>query len=408
MPSESRSFTVVLDEAMIRVLTGEPVASVCAAYPEHAAELAEALERMVAVRAASAFTPDPDRKRAARLRFHAALDARGNRRALWRVRLPRRLAVAGPRAAALSLVAVLAIVGSGTGTVLAAQSAVPGEALYPVKRSTERVQLAFAFDEQREADLRESLVERRMEELERVTAAGREQFVPELTEQIARHSKRMKAITVGRVETAVDTAASVALATPVPDSRPANGGSEVSVRKVVEVDDHLEQVQGRLDALREKMARSGFRSNVENLRTALALEQADLQRVLDRADQVRTQEEKPAAAGAQDAPLEVRPAPTFTPTPAPETESRLEKVNATVVDVKVLPPGTEPGVALALRDGDGVVHVVVLTRRGPAFVVGDGPASLRDLEIGGTVVVTVDTADGLVVEVRVANDARGD
>ncbi len=405
MTSESQSFAVVLDEAIARVLNGESVEAVCASHPEHAAELAEALGGMVSVREASAFTPDPDRKRAARLRFHAALDARAARRPWWRVRLPRPLAVAGPRAAALTLVAVLALAGSGTGTVLAAQSSAPGEALYPVKRSAERVQLAFAFGEERETELREDLVERRMEELERVTAAGREQFVPELTAQIAKHSTRMKTITVGRVETAVDTAASVALATPVPNARLV--ASEVSVRKVVEVDDRLEQVSARLDALREKLDHSGSKVNVQNLREALAREQDDLLRVLERADQVRTQEEQ-KRTDAKDAPAQVRPTPTPTPTPAPDVQTRLERVKASVVDVKVLPPGTEPGVALALRDGDGAVHVVVLTRRGPAFVRGDEPATLRDLEIGGTVVVTVDTADGRVVEVRVAKDERRD
>jgi hypothetical protein len=407
MTEDLRSFTVVLDEAIARVLGGESIAAVCAAFPEYAEELAEALEGMASVREAARFTPDPDRKRAARLRFHAALDARTERRPWWRVRLPRALAVADPRAAALTLVAALAVVGSGTGTVLAAQSSAPGEALYPVKRSTERVQLAFAFGDEREAELRESLVERRMEELERVTAAGREQFVPELTAQIAEHSTRMKTITVGRVETAVDTAASVALATPVPTDHTAPAAAEVSVRKVVEVDDRLEQVGERLDALREKLDHSGSKVNVQNLREALARAQDDLLRVLERADQVRTQEEQ-KHPDAKDAPAQVRPTPTPTPTPAPDVQARLERVKASVVDVKVLPPGTEPGVALALRDGDGAVHVVVLTRRGPAFVRGDEPATLRDLEIGGTVVVTVDTADGRVVEVRVAKDERRD
>lgn len=67
---------------------------------------------------------------------------------------------------ALMLVAVLAL--ATTGTVLAAEGSLPGEALYPVKRSAEAVQLALTWAPEARSTLLVSLAERRLAEVQAV------------------------------------------------------------------------------------------------------------------------------------------------------------------------------------------------------------------------------------------------
>jgi hypothetical protein len=66
-------------------------------------------------------------------------------------------------AATLALVALVFVIGGAS--VLAASSAVPGDALYPIKRTTERVRLSFTLDE-----LRREQLNRQLEQLRRIEA----------------------------------------------------------------------------------------------------------------------------------------------------------------------------------------------------------------------------------------------
>ncbi len=70
-------------------------------------------------------------------------------------------------------------------------------------RAAETTRLFFAFTDTQEVDLRAHLLERRMEELERVTEKGRVGFVPELSRQIERHTLRVEALTVASLDRVV-------------------------------------------------------------------------------------------------------------------------------------------------------------------------------------------------------------
>lgn len=173
-----RSFTDILDECLDRVLLrGEPVGACMADYPEHATELREALEGALTVHQAASFQPDQARKRASRLRFLEAVERR-SRQGWLRRWLSGRLTGARPRWAMAISALVIAIVMGSTGTVVAAESSVPGDPLYPVKRVGERARLMLSFTDHREADIHAQLLDRRVEELQAVTDKGATRFVP--------------------------------------------------------------------------------------------------------------------------------------------------------------------------------------------------------------------------------------
>ena len=184
-----RSLSEVLDECLQRVLAdGESVEACVARYPEYAEELRDELETAMAFRGAFEFTPNVDKKRAARLRMNEAIVRRESKRFGFNFPWLRGLFPTGTRIAVAAAVGVLALVSTGTGTVFASYNTAPGDLLYGVKRTSEDVQLAFALSDTRESDLLDTFVERRVGELDVVTATGRERFVPDLVDDTIRKS----------------------------------------------------------------------------------------------------------------------------------------------------------------------------------------------------------------------------
>ena len=65
-----------------------------------------------------------------------------------------------------SIVVVLVLLfGGAVGTVFASQNSLPGDALYPVKKSIKQTRLSFANDAQIRAQLHVAFAERRMQEV---------------------------------------------------------------------------------------------------------------------------------------------------------------------------------------------------------------------------------------------------
>lgn len=88
-----------------------------------------------------------------------------------------------PRAAVPVLALVMLMSMSGV-AVAASQGSLPGDALYHVKRGTERAQLIFVRDPVTRAELQLSFARTRLDEIQQI-AVTRPQHVPELVEQIA-------------------------------------------------------------------------------------------------------------------------------------------------------------------------------------------------------------------------------
>jgi hypothetical protein len=87
---------------------------------------------------------------------------------------------------AIILVAVVLFGGSGM-TVLAAQSAIPGDALYSVKTSLEQTRFSMARDAGNRAELQIQYAGLRLQEIEKLIAAGRFQKVAAATQEFEGH-----------------------------------------------------------------------------------------------------------------------------------------------------------------------------------------------------------------------------
>jgi hypothetical protein len=105
-------------------------------------------------------------------------------------RINRRLAYAGNRTARFSLssaflvITLLAFLFGGAGmTAYAAQSALPGDILYPVKSSLEQAQLALSANPAGRAELQMGFAERRLDEIAGLIKGGQFENIPTATDQ---------------------------------------------------------------------------------------------------------------------------------------------------------------------------------------------------------------------------------
>jgi hypothetical protein len=80
---------------------------------------------------------------------------------------------------ALASLAVVVVLGLGTTTAYASEAALPGDVLYSVKLGLERAQLALSVTPVGDSDLIERFADRRVEEIEALTARGRWRDVEE-------------------------------------------------------------------------------------------------------------------------------------------------------------------------------------------------------------------------------------
>ncbi len=163
-----------LDASLQAVLDGQATLEECLArYPQHSRRLAEVLPAALATR--EALHPPPPQKPA---RLPASLEARlravaarqRNRPQAFRV-----LPALRPSAVLAALLIVALLLGATTAAARAAQRALPRDTLYPVKRGLEEVQLLLSRTQADDAALLEAFALRRLEEIEALAAAGREE-----------------------------------------------------------------------------------------------------------------------------------------------------------------------------------------------------------------------------------------
>jgi uncharacterized membrane protein YgcG len=162
----------VLEVCLQEVERGESIETVLFRYPEYADELRPILEssmnaRSMAITAPSAEVVQRNRARvlqhAAQMREHEA-QAKSSSRRVWFVSL---------RRAAVTLVVVAMLFVSGTGLVRAASTTLPGDNLYPVKRTWEDMLVLFTFNLQQREALEVEHENERLQELREVFAAQR-------------------------------------------------------------------------------------------------------------------------------------------------------------------------------------------------------------------------------------------
>ena len=163
----------ILEQCLVEIEQGADVDTVLFRRPEHADELRPILE--ASIRAKSMVAPVPSAEAMRRNRAKVLQRAAEMREVSVKHSL--RIWFASLRRAAVMLtILVLALV-SGTGLVRAASNTIPGDNLYPVKRTWEDVLLLFTFDPQQRQQLEFEHENERLEELNELIAEGRSEKV---------------------------------------------------------------------------------------------------------------------------------------------------------------------------------------------------------------------------------------
>ncbi|HKJ39277.1 MAG TPA: DUF5667 domain-containing protein, partial [Anaerolineales bacterium] len=159
-----------LEVCLNEIEQGADVDTVLFRYPDLAEELRPILEASAQTRKMAVPGPSQDivKRNRARLLQRAAEMREGqsasNSRRVWSVPLRRTLVT-------MMIVAILFI--SSTGLVRASSNTLPGDNLYPVKRTWEDVLVFFAFDSDRREELEFEHENERLEELHELFAEGR-------------------------------------------------------------------------------------------------------------------------------------------------------------------------------------------------------------------------------------------
>jgi len=160
-----------LEDCLIALETGSDVDTALKRFPDMADELRPLLEVSVRARSlASATVPaEAVRRGRARLLQHAV----GMREMQEKPSRPSFLF----RRLATTLVIALVVFLSGTGLVRASNGALPGDNLYPVKRTWEDVRLAIVVNPESREELETEFERERLEEVDELLSEGRHETI---------------------------------------------------------------------------------------------------------------------------------------------------------------------------------------------------------------------------------------
>ncbi len=160
-------------EVCIKALeTGAEIEAVLKLYPQMADELRPILEAMIQAQSLSATSVPEDaiRRGRAHVLGHAAEMRESSRRPRGGVGFVfRRLATS----LALSFVLLLSV----TGIVNASSGSLPGDNLYPIKRTWEDVRLWFTFSPEGREELESEYEQERLDEIDELLVDGREETI---------------------------------------------------------------------------------------------------------------------------------------------------------------------------------------------------------------------------------------
>lgn len=188
----NNKFDNVLNECLDRMLQGESIEQCLGRYPEQARELEPLLRTAQTARMASAIQPRTEFKAKARFEFQSALrdmSAKKSQRTSifpWRWQWQTGWAIA--------LVAIMIVVISGGGTVMAAGGSMPDNTLYSVKLATEKVHLAFTFSDIQKAELNAEFADRRVEEIIYLAVRGTPEDVQVVAQRLNSNLTNMNSL----------------------------------------------------------------------------------------------------------------------------------------------------------------------------------------------------------------------
>ncbi len=174
----------------------------------------------------------------------------------------------------MSIAGLLVFVLAGTSTVSAAQGALPGDMLYPVKVSiTERVEEAWA-PASAKAEVQLKLANRRVEEAQALLAQGRlnEQTAETLTVDFDRHSAKALALSENDDDELEDvegdeSVQTMALSALAPDAEQATTAVKQEKRSVKKFGDRRESLRESLREKAEELKEIKSRSQRQEIRS---------------------------------------------------------------------------------------------------------------------------------------------
>ncbi len=159
----------LLETCLARLEAGEDLESILAQFPDQAGKLRPLLTAALNARRSGAALRIPASAQIdSRTRFLAEARSMQKKQSGFLPRL---------RFAGVTAMVVFIFVAGVFGTSLASAKAVPGEALYSVKRAVEQAQLALTTDQVARLNLEEEFDRRRVAETEALTKTGRSQSV---------------------------------------------------------------------------------------------------------------------------------------------------------------------------------------------------------------------------------------
>jgi hypothetical protein len=164
----NREIEEILNTCIDRItLRGDSIENCLESYPDRARELEPLLKTAMEAREAFSEKPSREFQQEAKSRFLSKLVSIEKRREGFKL-------LDWQRRWAVAVCAVLALVIMAGGTVGASTNALPGDLMYSVKTTMERVQAFFTFGDEAKANLYIELAERRVEEIEALAERERD------------------------------------------------------------------------------------------------------------------------------------------------------------------------------------------------------------------------------------------
>jgi uncharacterized membrane protein YgcG len=164
----------VLEICLQELENGADLKTVLASYPDLASELRPILKASIQARMRSVDLPAPSSEVVRRGRAKLLKRASEMREAKVS---PRKRMIPLFQRLALSFSLTAVFLASGTGLVGASSTALPGEHLYPVKRTWEDVRLFFTFNPDRKGLLESEFETERLDEVDELLIEGRHEVI---------------------------------------------------------------------------------------------------------------------------------------------------------------------------------------------------------------------------------------
>ena len=198
-----RKLDDIFNECYERIRSGESLESCLKSYPEHAAQLEPLLRTSLDVgRRASYIQPRPEFKHWSLVR----LEGEQHYNHISQQRQPAKPGRFSLRQSwAIAVAAVLIVLLTGGGTVIASSNAMPDDPLYPVKLATEEARLTFAVTDAQKAQVHIQLAETRAVEVETMANEGKTDQAAITAERFAEELEKAS-LAIANVESAMGTA----------------------------------------------------------------------------------------------------------------------------------------------------------------------------------------------------------